>query len=398
VRAEFDLEKFEYAVTAPRVVVVRLSGYWRTASPPQDVGLVAWLGGQRVPLFLLPPPKKDGFVRAAFSTTPEMFEDRASTFALEFDGNTLRLPRPVKGRTRATDRDVQPARRRPKERQAASPPPPPPPPSEPRTEERLALELRESVGRTEQLMKRIEGYEQSRSAVESELESLRRQHAELLEQTRQQHAAELQAVRAQADTTQQELGAAINELRAANEQLAALHEAHAQEQAREPEPDPEAEAAAAAREEELRQELEAARAAAETASGSAEELLERLIERQALVDRARQDAESAQAETAEVRAAVERLRDELARRAENAAPRRGPVRFASGNPEVVERYREELRRYGTQIPALQRQAAALRDAIYAELPYHLRPSPDQQVLPLPDEQPPPGHDVLEEAS
>jgi hypothetical protein len=71
------------------------------------------------------------------------------------------------------------------------------------------------------------------------------------------------------------------------------------------------------------------------------------------------------------------------------------VRFAT-NPAVLEGYREELQRLGEQIPAIQRQAAALRDAIYSELPYFLRASPEQQILPLPDEQPPPGHDTLAE--
>jgi chromosome segregation ATPase len=239
-------------------------------------------------------------------------------------------------------------------------------------------------------MQRIEGYEQSRASFEQELEAMRRQHAELLEETRKQHAAELEAVRNQADTTQRELAAAVEELRSANNQLERLHEARAVElEGGAAEDD-----AAKEREAELEQELEAARAAAETASEAAEELLERLVERHGVVERARIEAQHAHAETSDVKEAVQRLREEIARRAQSGAGAKERVRFAA-NPAVLDRYREELQQLGEQIPAIRRQAAALRDAIYSELPYFLRASPDQQILPLPEEQPPPGHDAGE---
>jgi hypothetical protein len=433
---DFDVEKFEYVVTAPRVVVVRLSGCWRAGRPRDDVGVVGWLGGQRIPLFLLPSPEDDGSVSVAFSTTPEPFEDRKTTFELELDGGgAIRLPPPIKARPRRADRDrdrtsderaqraarreavgerrsraqrtadrekreaAERKRREAAARQAAAEPPPvePPPPAEPpppppppqQSEAQLTEELRSTVGRTEQLMQRIEGYEQSRASFEQELEAMRRQHAELLEQTRTQHAAELEAVRNQVDSTQRELAAAVDELRSANSQLERLHEARAVEQ----EGDAADDDAAKEREAELEQELEAARAAADTASEAAEELLERLVERHGVVERARAEAQHAHAETSDVREAVQRLRDEIARRAQSGAGTKERVRFAA-NPAVLEGYREELQRLGDQIPAIREQAAALRDAIYSELPYFLRASPDQQILPLPDEQPPPGHETL----
>jgi DNA repair exonuclease SbcCD ATPase subunit len=377
-------------------------------------------------MFLMPTAEDDGSVSVAFSTTPEPFEDRSTTFELALDGGgAIRLPPPVKGRPRRADRhrsgDERPQRaarreavgeRRaraqrtadrekretaePKRRETArrapaeSPPPPPPPPA--RSEVKLTEELRSTVGRTEQLMQRIEGYEQSRASFEQELEAMRRQHAELLEETRKQHAAELEAVRNQADTTQRELSAAVEELRSANSQLERLHEARAVEFEEGADEDD----AAKEREAELEQELESARAAADTAREAAEELLERLVERHGVVERARIEAQHAQAETSDVKEAVQRLRDEIARRAQSGVGVKERVRFAA-NPAVLDRYREELEQLGEQLPAIRHQATALRDAIYSELPYFLRASPDQQILPLPEEQPPPGHDAAEAA-
>jgi hypothetical protein len=124
------------------------------------------------------------------------------------------------------------------------------------------------------------------------------------------------------------------------------------------------------------------RAAAETAREAAEELAERFAERHGLVERARAEAEQAKAETTDVRTAVERLREAIAGRARSATSARERRRFAR-SPEALDQYRDELRRHADEIPPLKRQAEALRDAIYSELPYFLRAGPKQEILPVP---------------
>jgi hypothetical protein len=409
---DFEVENFDYANTAPRLVMVRLAGRWRTDDPSRGVVLVAWVGGQRVPLFPLPAPRSDGSVRAVFSTTPELFDDPATTFELELpDGGEIRLPAPVKHGSRRparervptsrprTDNQLRVAGRRGPEREAAERAA-----AEERararrdavrqrreaagrtaTEERgpgqraevtLAEELRSTVRKPDRRLERTGRPERSRSSFEQELEAMRRQHAELLAEARREHALELQAARAEIEATQRELAVAVTELRAANNQLETLRDSV----------DPDAAASAGedakAREEALERELATARAAAETARDAAEELAERLVERHGLVERARAEAEQAKAETTDVRAAVERLRDAIAVRARSANTASARRRLAR-SPEELERYREELRRHAEEIPPLKQEAEALRDAIYAELPYFLRTDAQQEVLPVP---------------
>jgi hypothetical protein len=368
----FTVESFEFVDAAPGLALLRLSGSWDSGSAPADVELIAISRGERETLPPLPaPPAVDGMWRAAFSASPEMLDDPHTVFELELlDGGYFTLPRPVSHEVAPPDPvedavEPEPELDAPKprffSRRRASEPEPEPeqePEPEPRlaqldplavergarhTAEQLAAEqraraeraeallsdeLRDTVGKTERLIDRIDGYERLRD----------------------------------------ELDATRSELDAANAHLDTLHDAHSLELRAARSQRDQAEERRAATEESLAEAL----AAAET-------LRAQLDERQALIERARTEATEAGAELDDVHAAVAHLRDSIAARARAVATSQ---RRFDRTPAALDRSREELSRDAERIAALERQAEALRDAIHSQLPYSLHASPLQEALPL----------------
>jgi hypothetical protein len=402
----FEAEEFEYVDAGPDLALVRLSGRWRSDEPRGEVGLVAWLGGERIPLSPLPaPPAADGGSwRAAYSAPPALLADPAAAFELEPPrGEAITLPAPIE---HGTEPEPEPE---PERRPVAAPPPererprlfgrrrataPFPEDSKlraalraerdarhaaerdaaeeraraQRAEAMLAEELRTTVGKTEELLARIDGYEHTRVSFETELDAVRRTHADLLAEEREEHALELHALREELDTARGELSAALEDVDAANDHVDTLNEAHSLELGAARSHRDAAEQRARQLEEQLaaeREALEAVRA--------------QLEEREELIERAKAEAALASEETGELQAAVTRLRDAIAERAREAAA--GGGRFAR-TPEGLSRSRDELRRDADRIAALERQAEALRDAIHSQLPYSLHASPLQEALPL----------------
>jgi hypothetical protein len=401
----FEVEVFEFVDAAPGLALVRLSGSWRAGEPKGDVGLVAWLGGERIPLSPLPaPPVGEGSWRAAYSAPPDLLTDPAAAFELEPPrGDAITLPPPVEhgtappsvrpavaaplpavaaererprlfGRRRAVapfpgDSELRMALRSEREaRQAAERLAAEERARAQRAEAMLAEELRTTVGKTEELLSRIDGYEHHRISFEEELDAVRRTHADLLAEAREEHALELHALREQLETAREELSAALEDVEAANHHVDTLNEAHSLE-------------LGAARSQRDAAEQRASRLDEQLAEALAEveALRGQLGEREGLIERARSEAELASSESADLEAAVTHLRDALSLRARDAANARG--RFAR-TPEGLDRSRDELRRDAERIAALERQAEALRDAIHSQLPYSLHASPLQEALPL----------------
>jgi hypothetical protein len=416
-RPAFRVEEFEYVEAGPGLTLLRLAGTWQAGDPPADVALVAWSGGERIPLPALPAPAPDdGSWRSAYSASEELLSDPAVAFELEpATGGPIPLPTPVEHGSAEAEAVPEPepeptqevapigshtadrepegetrprifGRRRPapatldpsglrtvlaaerEARQAAERTAAEERARAQRAEAVLHEELRSTVGKTEELIARIDGYEHSRVSFEEELDAVRRTHADLLAEAREEHALERRALRAELESAQRELAAAQDELDAANSHLDTLYEAHALELG----------AARSQRDaaDERRATLERQLAAVQTAT---ETLEARLENRESLIERAREEAAEATAESADLHAAVARLRDAIAVRARDAAASRS--RFAR-SPEALDRSRDELRRDAERIAALERQAEALRDAIHSQLPYSLHASPLQEALPL----------------
>jgi DNA repair exonuclease SbcCD ATPase subunit len=232
-----------------------------------------------------------------------------------------------------------------------------------RAEAVLAEELRSTVGKTEELIARIDGYEHNRVSFEVELDAVRRTHSDLLAEAEDEHRAALRSIRDQLHEAQRELDAA-------NHHIDTLNEAHTLELggARSQRDTAERQKSA------LEEQLAASRAESEA-------LRARLEDRDGVIERARAEAAQASAESEELHHAVARLRDAIAARARDAAT--AGKRFIR-DPDALDRSREELRRDAERIAALERQAEALREAIHSQLPYSLHASPLQEALPLPD--------------
>jgi hypothetical protein len=367
----FTVESFEFVDAAPGLALLRLSGTWHVRDQPDDVALVAIVGGDRVTLPQLPaPPAAAGTWRAAYSASPEMLGDPTAMFELELPEEAwIPLPRPVEHRPPAAEPgeelemelapepEPEPAKPRFFSRRREQEPEPErePEPLDPldierrarhaaerlaseqraraeRAESLLSEELRSTVGKTEELIERIGGYER----VREELDATRR------------------------------------ELDAANAHLDTLHDAHSLE-------------LRAARSQ--RDQAEERRAALQDqladAGDAVDSLREQLDERDSVIERARGEALEAGAELEDLHAAVARLRDAIAVRARDAATSK---RRFDRSPEALNRSRDELRRDAERIAALERQAEALRDAIHSQLPYSLHASPLQEALPLAEEQ------------
>jgi hypothetical protein len=406
----FQVEKFEYVEAGPGVTLVRLAGSWTVGEPEGEVGLVAWVAGERVALSTLPaPPAGDVSWRAAYSAPPELVHDPAAEFELEPpDGPAIRLPAPREhgspepapeaAAAEWPAREATPPERRPSSRLFGRRRSTPGARSDradlralltaeregrqtaeriaaeeraraQQAEAMLAEELRSTVGKTEELIERIGGYEHSRVSFEEELDAVRRTHADLLAEAREEHALELHAIRDDLEITQRELSAALADLDAANDHVDTLNEAHSLELGAARSQRDAADERRAALEEELAEER-----------ADVESLRAQLEDRESLIERARAEAAQAIEETAELHAAVAHLRDAIAARARDAA--NAGRRFAR-SPEGLERSREELRRDADRIAALERQAEALRDAIHSQLPYSLHASPLQEALPIP---------------
>jgi hypothetical protein len=408
----FEVEEFEYVDAGPELALVRLSGSWRTGSPPDEVGLVVWLRGERIPLSSLPaPPSPEGGWRAAFSAPPSLLADPAAEFELEPAGDdAMTLPAPVEHGTvveaepepepaplPAPVAEPEPERERPRlfgRRRATAAPFPAD--SELRTalhserearqaaereaaEERaraqraeamLQEELRTTVGKTEELLARIDGYDQSRISFEEELDAVRRTHADLLAEAREEHALELHELRTALDTAREELAAAIAEADTAKDHVDTLNEAHSLELGAARSQRDAAEQRARGLEEQLAAERSAL-----------EEVRAQLEEREELIERAKAEAALASSESADLQDYVTRLRDAITARAQETATA-ATRRFSRTPGESLDRSREELRRDAERIAALERQAEALRDAIHSQLPYSLHASPLQEALPL----------------
>jgi hypothetical protein len=405
----FEAEEFEYVEAGPDLALVRLSGTWRSGVPRGEVGLVAWISGERIPLEPLPAPAgSEGSWRAAFSAPVSLVSDPAAAFELESPGRdpiSLPLlvphgaapaaplvpePEPEPERPRLFGRrrpapeiptssdspDLRAALRSEREaRQAAEREAAEERARAQQAEAMLADELRTTVGKTEELLERIDGYDQSRVSFEAELDAVRRTHADLLAEAREEHALEVHALRTELDAAREELGSAQEEADAANLHVDTLHEAHALELGAARKQRDAAEQRARALEEQLSEQ----RAAFEA-------LHEQLTEREELISRARDEAALASSESAELQESVIRLRDAIASRAADVADGGGGRRFSRPPGELLSRSRDELARDAERIAALERQAEALRDAIHSQLPYSLHASPLQEALPLdPDE-------------
>lgn len=417
----FTVDEFEYVEAGPGLALLRLAGTWRAGAPAIAVPLVAVSGDERLTLPPLPaPPASDGTWRAAYSAPAEVLHDASATFELEPPaGRAIELPRPVEHGAAALEpalEVVEAAEPEPVREPVPVPEAEPraepalviaeerpasrlfgrrrqPQPAQPEShaalmealaaerharqaaeriaaEERaraqhaeavLAGELRSTVGKTEELIARIDGYEHGRISFEDELDAVRRTHADLLAETEDEHRRELRDLRQQLADLQGELTGAQEELDAANHHIDTLNSAHSME----------LEKARSARDTAERQ-LAESRAAVESLSA-------RLEDREELIERARAEAATANAESADLHAAVARLRDAIAVRARDAA---GARRRFARDPEAIDRSREELRRDAERIAALERQAEALRDAIHSQLPYSLHASPLQEALPV----------------
>jgi hypothetical protein len=400
----FEAEEFEYVDAGPELALVRLSGRWRSGEPRGEVGLVAWLGGERIPLSPLPaPPSPDGGWRAAFSAPPSLLGDPAAAFELEPpSGEAIVLPAPVEhgsveppaepvappepepqaerprlfGRRRAVapfpeDSGLRAVLQSEREaRQAAEQAAAEERARAQRAEALLAEELRTTVGKTDELLARIDDYDASRISFEDELEAVRRTHADLLAEAREEHAVELHALRDELETARADLDAALNDAAAANDHVDTLHEAHSLELGAARSQRDAAEKRARQLEEQLAEER-----------SSLEALRAQLEEREELISRARAEAARAAEESAAMEEAVTRLRDAISERAREAAAG-GARRFARTPGEALNRSRDELRRDAERIAALERQAEALRDAIHSQLPYSLHASPLQEALPI----------------
>lgn len=405
----FAVDEFEYVEAGPGLALVRLAGSWLAGAPELAVPLVAVSGGERVPLSPLPaPPSPDGSWRAAYSASPELLRDADAVFELEPPaGPPIALPRPIEHGAMAqlepavADR-VEPATPAPlpaiviAEDRAPSrifgrrrQQPPPQPESHAallealqaerharqaaersaaeeharaqHAEAVLADELRSTVGKTEELIERIDGYEHGRISFEQELDAVRRTHADLLAETEDEHRRQLRELREQLADAQRELAVANDELDAANQHVDTLNNAHSLELG-----------AARSQRDTSEQQLAEARAAID-------DLHARLEDREALIGRARQEAAQAKDESDDLELAVVRLRDAIAVRVRDAA---GARRRFARDPEQLDRSRQELRRDAERIAALERQAEALRDAIHSQLPYSLHASPLQEALPV----------------
>jgi hypothetical protein len=413
----FSVEEFEYVEAGPGLALLRLSGRWRAGDPMLDVPLVALAGGERVELSPLPaPPSADGAWRAAYSASPELLRDVSASFELEPPaGPAIPLPRPVEHGAGPVEADAEAelAAPEPVEPEPVEPAPAPAPrataaerppsrifgrrrqqpPAQPEShaalseaiaaertarqaaertaaEERaraqhaeamLADDLRSTVGKTEELIARIDGYEHGRISFEEELDAVRRTHADLLAETEDAHRSEVRALREHVQDLERELAGANDELEAANQHIDTLNNAHTLELGK-----------ARQQRDTAEQQLSEARAAVESLSA-------RLEDREELIERAREEAAVANSESADLHAAVSRLRDAIAVRARDAAS--AGRRFAR-DPAAIDRSREELRRDAERIAALERQAEALRDAIHSQLPYSLHASPLQEALPV----------------
>jgi hypothetical protein len=408
----FQAEEFEYVEAGPDLALVRLSGAWRSGAPHGEVGLVAWLAGERIALTPLPAPAApEGEWRGAYSAPVELVADPAAEFELDPPGgiDPITLPAPV-------EHGMAPPE--PEPVAASSPPEPEPEPERPRlfgrrrsapavaissesselhaalrserearqaaeraaAEERaraqraeamLAEELRTTVGKTEELLERIDGYDQSRVSFEAELDAVRRTHADLLAEAREEHALELHALRTELDSARRELAAAQEEADTSNVHVDTLNEAHSLELGAARSQRDAAEQRARA----LEQQLGEQRAAFEAVQAQLEE-------REQLISRARTEATLASEESAELQESVVRLRDAITARATEAAASGGVRRFSRFPGEALSRSRDELARDAERIAALERQAEALRDAIHSQLPYSLHASPLQEALPL----------------
>jgi hypothetical protein len=401
----FTVETFEYVEAGPSVALLRLSGVWREGDPEGVVELVATTDGERVKLAPLPAPAaRDGTWRAAFSASPELL---GASFELEAAGEAaVALPAPAEhGAAVEAEQEPQPvpeiapappARLFGRRRQGAPEPDPPhvhdalaaervarhaaesaaaeERARAQRAEALLADELRRTVGKTEELIERIDGYEHGRVSFEEELAAVRRTHADLLAEALEEHALELSKLRGELDTTRRELAAALDDVDALNDHVDTLHEAHSLELG-----------AARRQRDAAEQRLATVEHQLADANAEAEALRTRLDDRDALIEHARAQVAHGVEETADLHAAVTRLRDAIAVRARDVAT--AQRRFAR-TPEALDRSRDELRRDAERIAALERQAEALRDAIHSQLPYSLHASPLQEALPLPREQEP----------
>jgi chromosome segregation ATPase len=406
----FEVEEFEYVDAGPELALVRLSGVWQSGEPEDEVGLVAWLRGERIPLSPLPaPPSGEGGWRAAFSAPPSLLADPAAEFELEpAGGPPVILPAPVEhgavvepgpelevevapvvvpepererprlfGRRRASaapfpaDSALHAALRSEREaRQAAEREAAEERARAQRAEAMLQDELRSTVGKTDELLARIDSYDRSRISFEEELDAVRRTHADLLAEAREEHALELHALRAELDTAREELEVALSEAGTAKDHVDTLNEAHGLELGAARSQRDAAEQRARGLEEQLAAERSAL-----------EEVRAQLEEREELIERARSEAALASSESAELQESVTRLRDAITARARDTATA-ATRRFSRAPGESLDRSRDELRRDAERIAALERQAEALRDAIHSQLPYSLHASPLQEALPL----------------
>jgi hypothetical protein len=398
----FRAESFEYLEAGAGLALLRLSGFWSEADPPAGSTYltVTGAGGEPVELAPLPAPQgSTGVWRAAFSAPTRLLADPMAAFALEPErGDPIVLPAPTRHggaesapsagsaerqpadtpasegagggffarrrghdhlkRALAAERDA----RREAERAAAGERA-----RAERAEASLREELREAVDRAAELLARIDDYEHRRVTFPEELDAVRRTHADLLAATREEHRLELEAVREETEAMRRELDAAHREVATANEQLDVTHEAQAVElaSARRQRDD------ALERQEDLERRLAAARAEVEA-------LAARLADREDLLDRARAEAAVALGETQELQDATARLRDAIVARAEAAAHSGGRMRSAA----ELQVTQDELQEGIDRLAALERQAEALRDAIYAKLPAGPSVSPSQEALPL----------------
>jgi hypothetical protein len=395
VRPAFRVETFEYVDAGPELALLRLAGRWAAGHPPGGLVLVAVAGGERVELPPLPaPPAAEGVWRAAFSVDADLLD---AAFELEPPvGEPIPLPAPVEqalaGAEPVVEEEVEPepqpdaeephgifgrldsARRgalkralsaerearKAAERTAAD---------ERARAERAEAALREqllgTLGKAEELIERIDGIGHTGLSFAEELEALRAAHATLLGEVREEAATELAAARGELEATRAELASAREQIDAVNHHLDTAHEAHAIE-------------------------LSAARtqrdAALDRQSRLERQLADALGDLEAFrgrVERARAEAAEGAAHTAELETAVERLHEAIAAVARE--PARPARRFARGGDDV-ERSREELRDGLERLEELERQAAALRDAIHSQLSHHSPPSPLQEALPLSDDE------------
>jgi hypothetical protein len=413
----FEVETFEYVDAGPGVALLRLSGTWGADAPLDDVELVAVAGGQRVALAPLPTPgADDGSWRAAYSASPELLSDPDATFELEpADGDPIQLPAPVEhGAAVAVEpeAEVEPEpepQQKPEPRRAPEPHAPAvarlfgrrrhahTPAAElahlreaiaaerearqvaestaaeeraraQRAEALLADELRNTVGKTEELIDRIDGYEHGRISFEQELDAVRRTHAGLLAEAREEHALELAGLRDELDAARRELASALEDLESMKEHVDTLHEAQSLDLG-----------AARSQRDSAEKRLASLKQRLADSDADAEALNTELDAREDLIQRARAEAAQGADEAADLHAAVVRLRDAIAVRARDVATAR---RRAGRSPQALDRTRDELRRDSERIAELEQQAEALRDAIHSQLPYSLHPSPLQEALPL----------------